>query len=765
MRRALPYAVFAAVTLAVFWKFLLLGHTIHAVVLLEQQLGVPAQEPPAWFPAGRPHARVADNIVLLANHLRIYNEGLKAGELRLWNPTLCCGLPIYSDPMVHPFYPPQVVLHATLPPDAAYEVFLLLHLFFSGAALYWLLRGLGRSDLAATAGGLAWMLLGYNSMWFSTGILAGVSVWGPLALLLIHRAFETWNLSRAAMAGVAMGMAILGSHPQHAIHVFLLSLGWLAVVGWKREQGWLFPLRATALYVLLSIGIGMAAILTRLDTIANGYRNPGADLAMFWGDGWALLPHALDVVCGKAYPFDHPFFDYEFSFHAGLAAVALAAWGAARNFRDRHVRLLAIVALASVAVAFLKPLALLLQLVPILSLSPPSRWLFVFGLALSILLAYGWDSLRERPGRAPAAIAAVALLLGTAVLARFRNLAALDTAIGFAIAAAAALASRRFPRPAALLAFAAISFELLPPFLQANWHVDGALMRKTPEALLLARRDGTGPWRGTGSLGGFYSIQAAPRSLDDAAIQDLTDGNNLLALFGMENAAGFEAILPDHYLAFAREAGAEAAVAGRSTAFLHVRSRLVDVMNLEYFFLPRPLPAPAGMETVGAVGTIVIYRNPSVMPRAWLVSRAIAARDEREALGHLRAPGFNPRASVILETGETPPKPGGPAEGGATFERRESDRVELRVTSKDAAFLVLADTDYPGWEADVDGTPTTVYRANVAFRAVAVPAGRHLVTFRFRPDSARTGVIVSALFLALGLGFVAVRRFKRPDGC
>src|SRR5205814_6493311 len=138
----------------------------------------------------------------------IYNEGLKAGELRLWNPTLCCGLPIYSDPMVHPFYPPQLLLHATLPPGAAYEVFLLLHFFFSGASLYWLLRGLGRSDLASTAGGLVWMLLGYNSMWFSTGILAGVSVWGPLALLFILRAFETWDLSRAAIAGTAMGLAI-----------------------------------------------------------------------------------------------------------------------------------------------------------------------------------------------------------------------------------------------------------------------------------------------------------------------------------------------------------------------------------------------------------------------------------------------------------------------------------------------------------------------------------------------------------------------------
>src|SRR5262249_22819643 len=158
---------------------------------LENQLGLPVQEPPAWwFRPDRPHARVADNLVLLPNHLRIYNDGLKRGELRLWNPSLCCGVPIYADPMTHVFYPPQALPHAILPVEPAYEIFLLLHLFFSGAAMYWLLRGLGRSDLAATAAGLVWMLSGYQSMWFSTGILAGVSVWGPLALLALFRAAE-----------------------------------------------------------------------------------------------------------------------------------------------------------------------------------------------------------------------------------------------------------------------------------------------------------------------------------------------------------------------------------------------------------------------------------------------------------------------------------------------------------------------------------------------------------------------------------------------
>ena len=49
----------------------------------------------------------------------------------------------------------------------------------------------------------------------------------------------------------------------------------------------------------------------------------------------------------------------------------------------------------------------------------------------------------------------------------------------------------------------------------------------------------------------------------------------------------------------------------------------------------------------------------------------------------------------------------------------------------------------------------------MAFRAVAIPAGTHAVTFRFRPESARHGAIGSALFLLAGLGFVGIRRFRK----
>jgi hypothetical protein len=60
-------------------------------------------------------------------------------------------------------------------------------------------------------------------------------------------------------------------------------------------------------------------------------------------------------------------------------------------------------------------------------------------------------------------------------------------------------------------------------------------------------------------------------------------------------------------------------------------------------------------------------------------------------------------------------------------------RVDLLTRSTEAGWVVAGELDYPGWEAELDGTPITVHRANGMFRAVCVPAGNHRLSFMFRP--------------------------------
>ena len=63
----------------------------------------------------------------------------------------------------------------------------------------------------------------------------------------------------------------------------------------------------------------------------------------------------------------------------------------------------------------------------------------------------------------------------------------------------------------------------------------------------------------------------------------------------------------------------------------------------------------------------------------------------------------------------------------------------MEADSPGGGWVVLNDLWHPWWFAEVDGKAAELLRANVLFRAVAVPAGRHVVRFTFRPIAGALG--------------------------
>jgi len=152
---------------------------------------------------------------------------------------------------------------------------------------------------------------------------------------------------------------------------------------------------------------------------------------------------------------------------------------------------------------------------------------------------------------------------------------------------------------------------------------------------------------------------------------------------------------------------------------------------------------------------VAIYRNENAGPRAFLVHQARVAPTEQVAEQLLMAPEFDPRREVILQQGDAL---AGEAEPGdrVTIESYEPERVRVRVQTAAAAYLVLADSYYPGWIARLDGQPVAIRQADVCLRAVAVPAGEHVIEFTFAPISWRLGSAVSGIGWAAGLAILAL---------
>ena len=174
-----------------------------------------------------------------------------------------------------------------------------------------------------------------------------------------------------------------------------------------------------------------------------------------------------------------------------------------------------------------------------------------------------------------------------------------------------------------------------------------------------------------------------------------------------------------------------------------------------------------GVEATPEAPAIIMERD--ARPRAYVVSAAVFPGDDDATLARLRSPEFVPNRQVALQPGPRPailPAPG-PAASPARPARITQDlgnEVTVQAETAEAAVLVLTDTDYPGWQAWVDGRPARIYRANYAFRAVVLSPGRHEVVFRFQPRSLRIGAGVSlvAILGAFGTLFAFPGR-RRPS--
>ena len=103
----------------------------------------------------------------------------------------------------------------------------------------------------------------------------------------------------------------------------------------------------------------------------------------------------------------------------------------------------------------------------------------------------------------------------------------------------------------------------------------------------------------------------------------------------------------------------------------------------------------------------------------------------RRSSGCVKATSIHPKR-VVLADGE-PWQNSGDGTGAAQVVKYAAEEVVVAVETSEPAYLVLSDSYYPGWSATLDGEEIPIHKADVAFRAVAVPAGEHQVVFRYLP--------------------------------
>jgi hypothetical protein len=158
---------------------------------------------------------------------------------------------------------------------------------------------------------------------------------------------------------------------------------------------------------------------------------------------------------------------------------------------------------------------------------------------------------------------------------------------------------------------------------------------------------------------------------------------------------------------------------------------------------------------VYADNEIRVLEDTAAFPRAFIVPDARVAPSLGTALSQMVHEPFNPDQEVILADDSTTQSNGlAGSRGGhgkAEVTAYAANEVNVHTSTEGDAWLVLSDTYYPGWTAEVDGQPTTLLRGDLLFRVIPVPAGEHDVELRFEPTSVKLGLGISLVALAIVL--------------
>jgi len=160
-------------------------------------------------------------------------------------------------------------------------------------------------------------------------------------------------------------------------------------------------------------------------------------------------------------------------------------------------------------------------------------------------------------------------------------------------------------------------------------------------------------------------------------------------------------------------------------------------------------------------GDVKIYRNLDAKPRLYVAFNAQPVDSSEEAIDRILSGEIAAQTAVAVECGQSLSD-----EGSAQIEimADEPERIAARVSLDAPGYLVLSDTDYPGWHAAVDGTSAPILRANGFVRAVYLNAGEHVVELAFSPKSLTLGAACSAAAFLLWLAAAIVVTLRRRIG-
>jgi hypothetical protein len=716
-----------------------------------------------------------DGKAQFAPQIQFMAASLARGEWPWWTPNVFAGHPQIADPQSMLFAPPFILLALAEAAPTPWQIDLVVLLMLLAAALgtLWLARDFGwhwAGALIAALGfafgaAMAWRLQHFGQV-LSLAYL-------PFTLIFLRRAILGASIMHGLLAGLFAAFIVLGRDQVGLLSVYLLT-GY--AVSLLLDSHAIIDRVRAALIPLISGALLAAALVTIPILLTIALASQSNRPTIVYQDAAAGSLHPALLITSLV---PHLF---------GPAGEMRDYWGPPSFFWEGTGLYLA----QNMGLVYIGAPALLM-----LILGAARGWLFERGIRffmiswlLVLLYALGWYtpafqvayavlpgvSFYRRPADAVFLLGGLGSLMAGYVLHRLLQEYATGAVVGrrivvvtgatlaflFAVAIAFAVMTDRLTTatPALLMALTWMSLAVaalvamlwlmpLRPVIAGSILVvvmaADVLVNNGPNgasALPSAALDMMEPDRRNATIAKLKGLVASRQNATRRPRVEMVGLGyhwpNTPLTHDLHSTLGANPVRLDQYV---RATGAGDTVAeGRQRAFPapfpSYRSPLANLLGLRFIVTAVPIEkidpnlSDDTFVQVAHQGRTRIYENKAALPRIIFASRAKVANFD-EILRTGKWPPADFRTTVLLEGELSPNLQRRP--GKIAISSYRNTVVKLTVESPDGGWAVLNDVWHPWWRGRIDGNPAPIVKANVIFRAIQIPPGRHTVKFEFHP--------------------------------
>ena len=722
------------------------------------------------------------------------------GEWPLWDVYRHGGQPYFADPNNSVFHPANLLFFA-LPFFRAFNVILVGHALLYLIAAYLLTRVLGFSPKASLISAAIYGFCGCT--------LSLINLYGrflamsylPLLLLgwhlfLLERKRRWFVLS--AIFGV---LQVLCGAPEVNVICMLTLLGWALCFPYRQSLR-----RKLALWLLLNLFvIGLAAIqlVPTIEMVRQSSRGDGMEFWEFASDSLRLkrLP-ALIVPNFFGYVDQLPFkkfywgymlrdgYDYPYmlNIYFGAAALLFGLFGGFDSRRDTLLtrpvrRMLFGVFMAALLLSlgrFLPGFALIYRLPMITLFRYPIKFLLAGLLPISLLAGYAVEQMfNETRRRTPVHVAfyissilAAALIAAFALVPTFANAAmqfffehapdefmtqSLRQALTHvaAILLLTAFCIRMMPSRQRLAQWGlagVMLFDLLFANMNINPYAPEAMLTDIPPVVQVARQQ---------IGGGRLFRMDSPQD-----IQLYASSSDIIwsVRWGLETLDRYfgalyhlPVIFHDDYVGLAQRHIVDLKGMAKTLPWPQ-KLPILAMSGVTAVIAPERLHIE-GLEHVAELpnrSNVLFHLYRLNATRVRFVANWASVRNDGEAIARLTSSRFDPARQAVLHPHQPTTFPASRQQECAAAEitptTETSHSAEFQVTTSCEGLLVFSEPFYPGWRVSANGERLPIYRANLAFSAVHLPAaGTFHIERQYVPLSLMIGAGISTGVSVIGL--------------